>query len=322
MHADALAPLTTSGALSTWRIAWVTDILVLLAGAGYLARAWRRRWPAHRTAAFLGGLAMLVIAMNSTIDIYGRVLFSVHMVQHLLLIMVIPALIVLGRPLGLLADGDDRLATLTGRILDSKPASVLTFPPLGLACYTIALVGTHVTGFVVLMFTRTWAHDVEVVSYLLGGYLFLLPVLGAEPLRRELSYLTRMFTLFIGMAGDTGVGVALMMQPRNPYLGFSMLDRDWGPAPLADIHGGGAIMWVFGDLLMMLIMVVIIGLWLRDTPHQNATGSWLEAARRGTLADETGVPSLAGVADLDSDEEALAAYNRMLAKLSEREGRE
>jgi putative copper resistance protein D len=319
MH--ALPPLTVVGALSTWRLAWVTDVLVLLAAIGYLLRAWQRRWPARHVAAFLVGLALLVVAMNSTIDIYGRALFTVHMVQHLLLIMVIPALLVLGRPLGLLADGNDHLAARTKRVLDSKLAGVLTFPPLGLACYTIALVGTHVTGFVVLMFTRAWAHDIEVVAYLLGGYLLLLPLLGAEPLRRELSYLTRIFALLLGMAGDTGVGVALMMQPRNPFLGFSMLNRDWGPAPLADIHGGGAIMWVFGDLLMMLIMVGVIGLWLRDTPHQNETGSWLEAARRGTLADQTGVPALAEVADLDSDEEALAAYNRMLSKLAETEGR-
>ncbi len=319
MH--SLAPLTTANALSTWRIAWVTDVLVFLACSGYLLRAVRRHWPVRHTAAFLGGLALLVITMNSAIDAYGRVLFTVHMVQHLLLIMVIPALLVLGRPLGLLAGGDDRLAAVTGRALESKPASVLTFPPLGLACYTIALVGTHVTGFVALMFTRGWAHDVEIVSYLLGGYLFLLPVLGAEPLRRRLSYLTRIFLLLVGMVGDTAVGVALLIQPRDPFLGFSLFDRAWGPPPLADIHAGGAIMWVFGDLLMMLISVAIIGLWLRDTPHQNDTGSWLEAARRDTLAAETGVPALARVADVDSDEEALAAYNRMLAKLAEREGR-
>jgi putative copper resistance protein D len=315
----SLAPLSTATALSTWRIAWVTDVLVLLAAAGYLLRAGRRRWPARHVAAFLAGLALLVVSMSSAIDVYGRVLFTVHMVQHLLLIMVVPALLVLGRPLGLLAAGDDRLAAATGRVLKSKPASVLTFPPVGLACYTIAIFGTHVTGFVVLMFTRAWAHDVEVVSYLVSGYLLLLPVIGGEPLRRELSYMMRILALLLGMASDTVVGVALLMQPRNPFLGFSMLDRDWGLPPLADIHDGGAIMWVFGDLLMMLIMVGIIGLWLRDAPRQNDTGSWLEAARRGTLADETGVPALADAADLDSDDDALAAYNRMLAKLADRE---
>jgi putative copper resistance protein D len=111
--------------------------------------------------------------------------------------------------------------------------------------------------------------------------------------------------LFLGMTADTVVGVLLMMTTRAQ-----------GAYPLSDIHTGGGIMWVVGDGLMFAVTVLVVAQWMRDTERQNDTGQWLESARRSSLANLGVDPDSTG--DIDDDEAALAAYNRMLAKLNQR----
>ncbi|MGH2499409.1 MAG: cytochrome c oxidase assembly protein, partial [Candidatus Limnocylindria bacterium] len=62
-------------------------------------RAMRRRWPRWRTALFLGGLLAFLVALGPPIDAYATELFSVHMVQHMLLVVVAAPLLLLGAPI-------------------------------------------------------------------------------------------------------------------------------------------------------------------------------------------------------------------------------
>lgn len=300
MDMPGLPPLTWGTALGTWHPTPVTDAILLVAGALYLYRAITTRWPIGRTAAFLGGLAVLGVTLQSAIDVYGQEFFWLHMIEHLLLIMVVPVLVILGQPVRLLAP----------RVLDSRAVAVVTFPLLTLALYAAVLVGTHLTDFMRLMATHTWLHELEIVLYLGSGYLFFLPLVAHEPLRRQLSYPLRVFLLFLGMTVDTVVGVMLMMTTQ---------DTAHPGSTLSDIHTGGGIMWVVGDGLMFAVTVLVVAQWMRDTERQNDTGKWLESARRSTLAN-LGVDAVDpdSDADIDDDDAALAAYNRMLAKLNQR----
>jgi putative membrane protein len=321
-----LPPLTWSSALGAWRFALVANVLVVLAAVGYLHRAYRvlprqgLGWPAGRTAAFLGALTALALTLNSGIDVYSDELFWMHMIEHLALIVLVPVLLILGRPIGLLAhstnEHTDRTAMLTKQALDSRVVSWLSFPPLGLAGYAVVLVGTHLTGFMQQMLTHMWLHQVEIVLYLGGGYLFFLSVLGDEPLRRSLSYPLRIFLLLLGMVVDTVVGVVLMMSATEPFPAYAAVGRTWGPSLLGDIHTGGAIMWVIGDGLMFLVVVLVVKRWMADTERQNETGRWLDSARRSVMANY-GLDAEDEARDLDDDQAALDAYNRMLKKRSE-----
>jgi putative copper resistance protein D len=320
-----LPPLTWSTALSTWHVALVADVLVVLAAFAYLHRVFRilpRRghsWSTRRTAAFLGALAVFAVTVQSSIDVYADELFWMHMIEHLALIMVVPALLIIGRPLGLLSLGTDRTATLTGQALGTRTVSVLSFPLFGLVCYAAVLIATHLTDFMQLMLTHMWLHQLEIGLYVAGGYLFFLPLLGDEPLRRTLSYPLRVFLLLMGMTVDTVIGVMLMMSASEPFPAYAAQHRTWGPSLLGDIHTGGGIMWVIGDGLMFAVTVLVVKRWMADTERQNDTGRWLESARRSTMAN-LGVDSVNpdDESDIDDDEAALAAYNRMLRKLSER----
>jgi putative copper resistance protein D len=128
--------------------------------------------------------------------------------------------------------------------------------------------------------------------------------------------------LFLGMTIDTVVGVLLMMTAHEPFPAYAAQGCTWGPDLLTDIHTGGGIMWVVGDGLMFAVTVIVVAQWMRDTERQNDTGKWLAAARRSTLAN-LGVDTVDpdSEADIDDDDAALDAYNRMLAKLHQREQR-
>ena len=103
-----VAPFSWHVLLTTWHSNPVWDLLMLAALAAY---GWglvviRRRGtgvlPWYRVASFVAGILVLAVSLNSAIETYSMVLFWVHMVQHLLLIMVVPALLVVGSPLSLL----------------------------------------------------------------------------------------------------------------------------------------------------------------------------------------------------------------------------
>src|SRR6202020_3102642 len=131
-----LPPFTLLEVLSRWQFAPVVTAFVVVAAGLYLWGVLRvrrrhpaRPWPLYRTALFLGGLAVVVIATQSGIGSYDDVLFWDHMVQHLLLLMVAPPLLVLGQPATLLLHASrNPVHTWTKKLLRSRPAQWLTCP--------------------------------------------------------------------------------------------------------------------------------------------------------------------------------------------------
>lgn len=105
---SGLPPLT-AGALTSWQFEPVVSAVLIVLAAAYFGGVRvvgrphpARPWPARRTAAFLLGLAAVAVATQSSIGVYDDVLLSIHMTQHLLLIMVAPPLLIFGRPVTLL----------------------------------------------------------------------------------------------------------------------------------------------------------------------------------------------------------------------------
>jgi putative copper resistance protein D len=332
MDGGMVAPLTWHTAVTTWRLAWVPDLLVAIAAAIYLAGVVRARrrggWPWPRTVSFLAGLAVIVVGLNSSIEVYSDDLFWIHMILHLMLIMVVPLLAIGGRPLTLYrAAGAPPLA---GRLPARADAGVrwlagaVTFPLVALALYTAVLVGTHLTNFMQLMLTHMWLDHVEHVMYLGAGFLYFVTLVGSEPVRWRVSYPVRLFLLFLGMGVDTLVGLILIQTPSEPWPAYAAVHRTWGPGLVEDIHWGGAVMWIGGDGLMVAVILAVMFVWLASPAGAGAgPGSWLEGVRRAALAGHSptgGSPvSSAPIpesADVDEDSAALDAYNTMLARLA------
>jgi cytochrome c oxidase assembly factor CtaG len=347
-----LRPFGLQAVLTVWQFApIVTAAVVILAGLylwGVLRVARRhpaRPWPAWRTGMFLGGLAVVVLATESGIGSYDDVLFWDHMVQHLMLIMVAPPLLIFSQPITLLMHASrNPLHSWVKRILRSRVASFLTWPVFGCVAYAVAVLGAHLTSFANLVQTNRVAHNAEHVVFLVVGYLFFLPILGREPIRWRLSYPVRFVILVLIMPVDTFTGLMLGYGSAGAPGVPSGPQPAWAPPPVSDLHTGGAVMWIGGDAIMFGLMMLVYIMWSLDNRAETSGHGWLEAARRASLANlvaahqppagtaEGGADSAAaadgaaapaavswdGRGGIDDDEH-LAAYNAFLARLNQAE---
>ena len=312
--ADAPTLLTV---LRTWTFAPITDVLVSLLIAGYFAavvchRRSRSQWPATRSFCALVAATLMVLVSNSALAIYGRQLFWVHMVVHLLLIMVIPALAVWAQPVRLLRDvGSPRTAAVIERMEASVICRFLTSPWFAAPFYAAVLVLTHLTGFQQAMSQRMSLHHFEQALYLLAGCLLFLRLLGGERTGAPaLAPFLRFVVMAFCMGPDTLVGVVLMMT-GSPIAPAYAAGRNWGPTALADQSLAGAIMWFGGDGLMMALMLVVAGQWVASGDRATGLGVWLDRVRAGSVLGD----DFDHAGDIDDDEVALAAYNARLLEL-------
>jgi cytochrome c oxidase assembly factor CtaG len=318
-----LPPFGWRAVLTQWQPAPAVAVSVAALAVLYLwgvARVARqhpaRPWPRWRTGVFLAGLAVVIVALQSGIGSYDDVLFWDHMVQHLLLIMVAPPLLIIGQPITLLLHASrNPLHTWVKRAVRSTVASFLTWPVFGFAAYAATIVALHLTSLANLITRNQVAHDAEHVIFLVVGYLFFLPIIGSEPVRWRLSYPTKLILLFLIMPVDTFTGLVLGYGNRGtPGLPAGARPR-WAESATADLHAGGAAMWVAGDALMFAMMMVVFWMWSTDSRTETRSRGWLETARRATVAPSASSPD----ADIDDDDAQLAAYNEYLSRLNQAE---
>jgi len=119
-----------------------------------------------------------------------------------------------------------------------------------------------------------------------------------------------MLVILLVMPIDTFTGVALLMTAHQPWPAYAAQHHAWGPGPLTDTHWGGAVMWVGGDTLMIVLLVAALLPWLARADRTRTRLRWVEQARRAHL------PAAALTTDVDEDQAHLDAYNAWLARLS------
>jgi cytochrome c oxidase assembly factor CtaG len=354
-----LRPFGWQAIVTVWQFAPIVTGAVVVLAALYLWGVLRvarrhpaRPWPAWRTAMFLGGLAVVVLATESGIGSYDDVLFWDHMVQHLMLIMIAPPLLIFGQPITLLLHASrNPVHTWAKRVVRSRVASFLTWPVFGVVAYAAVVAAAHLTDLAGLVETNQALHNAEHVVFLVVGYLFFLPILGTEPIRWRLSYPVRFIILVLVMPVDTFTGLVLGYGTAGTP-GIETGPRPaWAPAPVADLHTGGAVMWIAGDAIMFGLMMLVFLMWSMDERTSASGRGWFEAARRASLAslvashpapgpagsagapgagpagqgsEGAAAPSAPAAVNWDrrggiDDDEHLAAYNAFLARLNEAE---
>ena len=337
MDDPSLPPYSWGEVATNWQFAPIVTAFTALLAVAYLwgalrvrRRHPRRPWPLRQTVPFLLGLLVINLATQSGIGTYDDTLFWDHMIQHLMLIMVAPPLLVLGQPVTLLLHASrNPLHSWVKKLLRSRPVQWITWPILGVAAYTATIVGTHLTSFMNLVIEHDAVHESEHVLYLVVGYLYFLPLIGKEPIKWKVSYPLRLFLLFIAMPVDAFTGVVLGSYQTDPFV--AMEPRPWGPSAVTDLHEGGAVMWVGGAAIMFVMIMVTFFQWTREKRPSVSMG-WLESARRSAMADRIAEASPAGAAsvrlreretsgaarnaDVDEDENQLAAYNEYLARIN------
>jgi cytochrome c oxidase assembly factor CtaG len=223
----------------------------------------RHPWPAGRTAAFVGGIAVTAIAVCSFLGAYDTTLFWDHMVQHLLLIMVAAALFAVSSPVALLwratTGAMHRLVTAA---LRSTTGRVVGHPVTAFVLYAVIVPVTHLTIFFNWAVEYRVLDDVEHFLFVGVGYLFWRQIFGADPNRYRAHPAVRALYLFLAVPVDTFVGLSLDSESHEIFPALAALHRTWGPSLVMDLHVGGVIMWVGGDCLMMLGFIPVIVQWV------------------------------------------------------------
>lgn len=301
---------------------WLPDPLFIVATLGaaglYLAGVWRLhrrgdRWPAARTFAFLGGCAIVLVATSSGLARYGPVLFSVHMVQHLLVAMLAPILLTLSGPVTLALRAFHKAADpawpgpreWVQGALRLRIGKVLAHPVVALAQYVAAMYLMYFTGLYEFALRSHAAHLAMMLHFLGAGYLFFWVVIGVDPAPRPRpTPPLRMVLVLLAMVLHAFLGVAIMQATTLLAADwFTALPRDWGPSPLDDQRTAGGVAWSFGEIPTLFVVGALLVQWMRADEREQR-----RLDRAADRADAEG-----------REEEALAAYNAMLARLAERD---
>ena len=259
---------------------WAFDPLVI-AGLGiglwWYLRALRRLrasgagWPRWKARSFVAGIAVLLFSLVSPLDTYAELLLSVHMIQHLLLTLLAPPLLLLGAPLTLAV----RTTTPTRKrwlleLLRGRIVGALSHPALGWAMFVGALYASHLPAFYDATIRHTALHAAEHLAYMLTALLFWRPIVGSDPGPSRLSHPARLFSLFLVMPAMTFLGLAIYGSNRPIYVPYVASSPLLGTSAVADQHLAGAIMWSAGMLFIVPAMVAVLVDWMRTDEREAA----------------------------------------------------
>jgi cytochrome c oxidase assembly factor CtaG len=248
--------LTLSTAFTQWTADVPVIALVILAGAGYLAGVRRvrrggRPWPAGRAVAFCGlGLGFLVYATMSWVGAYQGVLFYARATQTVLLVLVVPLFLAMGRPLTLLSAAAPTAGRRVEKIVRSKPAIALTFP----AVPTFALIAVPFVMYFTTWYTGAFhSGAIRELSYLVlvaTGYLYFWTFLRVDPVPKTYNRAVSMWITAAQVVGDAFFGIAVIADQNLIALHYyQALHRPFGPTFATDQVLGGGVLWILGDFV-------------------------------------------------------------------------
>jgi putative membrane protein len=253
-----MSPSLPALLVSHWQLNWVLDIQALLYAGIYLAAGRRVRgsWPIGRTVSFLAGIACVLVALQSGLSSYDDRLLSVHMVQHMVLLMAAPLLRLGGRPVILALRTLPRSARpALARLLARIRPWTGPLPCLGVF-YAVVLL-THLPGFYGATLHDSALHEAEHGLYLVTGLLLWWPILDGDPVpAHRLGGLARLGYMLGAMPPMAIVGAYLNRHATLVYPAYAAPAKGLGISALTDQANAGAIMWVAGNLIM-----VAVGLW-------------------------------------------------------------
>lgn len=272
---DAIKPLVGWRYLTAWTWSWGVIIPLLASLIIYLlgVRKLHKRgiaWPRMRTFSWVSAHVWLAIALLGFLGTYDNVLFWVHMVQHMILTMIVGVHIAQAAPVTLaLRTLPHRLNEIFQKVLHSKVAKLLLFPPLT----TLAMVGYPFLLYTTKIYEYTlhndWAHEVMHVWMVYIGAAFFVPIIGIDPIPNKLPHPLRFLLVLLNMPAHAFMGVTIMASSRliaeDWYTAFG---RSWGISPARDQTWAGGILWATGDLTMLTVLTGLAVSWWRDSQRE------------------------------------------------------
>ncbi|GAA3398241.1 cytochrome c oxidase assembly protein [Streptomyces roseoviridis] len=264
-------------------------------------------WPVSRTVFFAVGVLSIALVMCTKLNDYGMVMFSVHMVQHMVISMLSPILLLLGAPVTLAlralpvaGRGSTGPRELLLKLLHSRYMRIITHPAFTIPMFIASLYGLYFTPLFDFLMESKPGHIGMMVHFLMVGLVFFWPIMGVDPGPHRPGYVMRMLELFAGMPFHAFFGIALMMASEPMVRAYENPPASLGIDALADQHAAGGIAWAFSEIPSVLVLIALVYQWYHSEQRQ--------AVRKDRAADR------------DGDKE-LEAYNAYLASLRTGGGR-
>jgi len=313
-------PLPPPLVAARWFTEWDWDLVLAFATVAaivvYLRWVWRLRrrgdsWSLARTASWVAGMLLFGWATSGAPNRYGHVLFSAHMVQHMVLAAVVPIFLALAGPVSLalralparasLLDGD---ASRGPRewilvLVHSRVGQLFAHPVVAAVNFVASMIVFYYSGLFEWSLRTGVGHLAMVVHFTLVGYLFVNGIVGVDPGPKRLPYPQRLLLLFATMAFHAFFGVTLVGGDALLVADwYGLMGRTWGPSAIADQQAGGAITWGIGEIPTLAVAIGVVYAWSQDD-ERSARRRDRKVAREG---------------DVELDE-----YNEMLARLAARD---
>ena len=286
-----------------WGLLCVFGIFFYVAGVVRLRRR-GDHWSLGRTVSWIAGLVVLFYITCGAPNVYQEYLFSVHMLAHMALGMVVPVLLVPGAPVTLAlrairkrTDGTRGPREWIMILVHSTYAHVISNPIVAAVLFAGSLFVFYYTSLFSWATTTHLGHYWMIVHFLIVGYLFVQSMIGIDPVKGRLPYPMRLLVLLATMAFHAFFGLSIMTS-TSLFLAdwYGAMGRTWGATPMADQYAAGGIAWSVGEIPTVALAITVAIMWSRSDSR--------EAKRKDRQADRD------GDAELDAYNEQLSALAR------------
>lgn len=254
---------------------FVVISLLLIGGLFVLGfRYLRREAPKQKTiktweaACFAGGWLALFVALVSPVHAWGRVLFSAHMTQHEILMLVAAPLLVLSRPLvpfmwALPLNWSRRVGNLGKVTAIQKTWQALTIPLVAWALHAVALWSWHIPFLFEAVLHNEWVHTAQHLSFLISALLFWWALIHGP--QGMMGYGAAVLYVFTTSIHSGVLGALITFAGSVWYPSYQGLTASWGLTPLEDQQLGGLIMWIPAGLVYVIAGLALFAGWMRES---------------------------------------------------------
>ena len=274
-----LAHIVSEGSPQGWELLrqwrWTDPTLLVPVALGILYARGLRNWPHPRPLKpwrpyfFYAGLLILVIGIASPIDRLSDDLFFMHMIQHLILVMVAPPLLLLGAPTTPILRGMPRVARkgIVAPLMRSPSArrlyKGLTFAGTAWLLFTINMWTWHFYSDIYEQATTNAVlHIFQHWTFGATATLFWWTIIDPRPLRSRVPHSLRLIFLGVTMFQNVALGAGITFQSGLLYPYYATRPRMWDITPLADQQAGGLTMWIIGTMMIIGALLVTTVVWL------------------------------------------------------------
>lgn len=257
VHPSTVIGLTGLGALYHWRAR-------ASAGEGQTTPT------AGQRATFFSALALIFLSLNGWLhDLSDYYLFSAHMVQHLLLTLVAPPLLIMGTPGWMLRPA------LQWRVVGPL-ARWLTSPKMCFAVFSVVLAVWHLPPVYDMAMRHHNIHIIQHLCFMVAATLMWWPVLSPLPELPRISYPLQMLYLFLLSIPMSIIAICIGYADHILYPAYASAPRLWGITPMADQFIGALIMWVPGGLFFFTIISVVFYKWQQVDGDDSEAGAQVD----------------------------------------------